>query len=247
VHPLGDASAVFGIGVAAGALGATVGGGSLLSVPFLIFLGLPPAVAIATDRFAGLGAGVAGGVRFWIGGRIVWRHVPCLAAASLVGALVGASALLRADPEVLRAAVGVLLVLLVPLLFARRDLGVVATSPTRLRLGVGLVLYLAIQVLAGFFGPGTGTLVFYVLMVCFGLTITQAVATQAIPFLLATVASLVLFAAADLVDYAHGIVLLAGTAVGGFAGAHLALAGGDRWVRRVFAVVVVAAALRLLL
>lgn len=47
---------VFLIGVVTGTVGALVGGGSLLSIPMLIVFGLPPQVAIATDRFAGLGA-----------------------------------------------------------------------------------------------------------------------------------------------------------------------------------------------
>jgi uncharacterized membrane protein YfcA len=48
-------TAVFLVGVAASVIGTMVGGGSLLSIPLLIFLGLPPQVAIATDRFAALG------------------------------------------------------------------------------------------------------------------------------------------------------------------------------------------------
>jgi uncharacterized membrane protein YfcA len=56
---------VFLIGVAAAVVGAMVGGGSLLSIPFLLFVGLPPQVAIATDRFAGLGAAVTSFYRFW--------------------------------------------------------------------------------------------------------------------------------------------------------------------------------------
>ena len=69
---------VFFVGVAAGALGAMVGGGSLLSIPFLIFLGLPPQVAIATDWFAGLGAALTAFFRLWLARKIVWRYVPVL-------------------------------------------------------------------------------------------------------------------------------------------------------------------------
>jgi uncharacterized membrane protein YfcA len=73
---------IFAIGVLASVVGTMVGGGSLLSIPFLIFLGLPPQVAIATDRFAGLGAGVTAFFRFRAAGRIMWRLVPQLALAS---------------------------------------------------------------------------------------------------------------------------------------------------------------------
>lgn len=243
----GGPAAVFVVGVATGALGATVGGGSMLSVPFLIFLGLPPAIAIATDRFAGLGAGLSGLYRYWVGGKITWQYVPLLAAASLVGSLVGAQALISSsDAEHLRTGVGVLLVLLVPLLFVGRNLGVSASATSTLRRSVGLCLYFAIQALAGFFGPGTGVLVFYVLMAFFGITITQVAGTQMVPFLVLTLSSLALFANANLVDYRIGLILMAGTAVGAYLGAHFAIERGDRWVRRLFAVIVVISAIRLL-
>lgn len=238
--------AVFVTGVAASTIGAMVGGGSLLSIPVLIFLGLPPHVAIATDRFAGLGAGVAALYRFFPSGKIVWRYVPALAVVSLAGSLVGAGALVRAEPGTLRVLLGVLLLVLLPLLFLRRDLGVATSKVCPGRLGVGVALYFAVQVLAGFVGGGTGTLIFYVLMSCFGITITQVAATQTVPFLVLTVSSLVVFAASGIVDYRTGLVLLAGTAVGGYLGAHMAVIRGDRWVRYVFAGVVLASALSLL-
>jgi uncharacterized membrane protein YfcA len=242
----GTAAAVFLVGVAASAIGAMVGGGSLLSIPFLIFLGLPPQVAIATDRFAGLGAAATAGYRYWRARKIVWRFVPALAAASLAGSLIGASALVRAEPGSLDTAIGVLLLAMVPVLFLSRDLGVAARETSRLRRANGLLLYFLIQALAGFFGGGTLTLIFYVLMAFFGVTVTQVVATQIVPFLVLSISSLALFASRGLIDYGLGIVLMAGAAVGGWLGAHAALAGGDRWVRRAFALVVLASAARLL-
>ena len=243
---MGTAIAVFLVGVAASAVGAMVGGGSLLSIPFLIFLGLPPQVAIATDRFAGLGAAATAGYRFWRARKIVWRYVPVLAVASLAGSVIGASALVRADPGSLDAVIGVLLVVLVPVLFLSRDLGVAPREVSLLRQALGLALYFLVQVLAGFFGGGTLTLIFYILMGFLGVTVTQVVATQILPFVVLSVSSLALFATRGLVDYRLGLVLMAGAAVGGYLGAHIAIASGDRWLRRVFAVVILASAARLL-
>jgi hypothetical protein len=238
---------VFFVGVAAGALGAMVGGGSLLSIPFLIFLGLPPQVAIATDRFAGLGAALTAFFRFWLARKIVWRYVPVLAAASLAGSLIGAGVLVNADPGSLNIVVGVLLLVLLPVLFLKRDLGVAPREASTLRVRVGLTLYFLVQVLAGFFGGGTGVLIFYILMSFFGVTIIQVAATQVLPFMVLTVSSMALFAANGIIDYRMGIVLMAGTAVGGYLGAHIAIQSGDIWVRRLFAVVVLVSATRLVL
>lgn len=240
-------SAVFVVGVAASIIGTMAGGGSLLSIPLLIFLGLPPHVAIATDRFAGLGVGATALYRFWPSGKIVWRHVPALALASLVGSLIGATWLIRAEPGALTAVVGALLLVLLPLLFLKPDLGVAPREVSRLRVRLGLVLYFLVQILAGFFGGGTGTLIFFILMSCFGATVTQVAATQILPFLALTLSSLLLFAFGGIIDYRFGTALLAGTAVGGYLGAHLAITRGDRWVRRVLAVIVLVSGVRLLL
>jgi hypothetical protein len=247
VTDAGIFSAVFVVGVAASIIGTMAGGGSLLSIPLLIFLGLPPHVAIATDRFAGLGVGATALYRFWPSGKIVWRHVPALALASLVGSLIGATWLIRAEPGALTAVVGALLLVLLPLLFLKPDLGVAPREVSRLRVRLGLVLYFLVQILAGFFGGGTGTLIFFILMSCFGATVTQVAATQILPFLALTLSSLLLFAFGGIIDYRFGTALLAGTAVGGYLGAHLAITRGDRWVRRVLAVIVLVSGVRLLL
>ncbi len=239
--------AVFLVGVLASTVGAMVGGGSLLSIPLLIFLGLPPQVAIATDRFGGLGAAVTALYKFWSAGRIVWRFVPALAVASLAGSLIGAGILLRFDSDALEPVVGLLVLALLPVLLLRRDLGLETRAVSRARVLMGLAVYFLVQVLAGFFGAGTGTLIFYTLMVFFGVTITQVAATQIVPFMVLTVSSLGLFAAGRIIDYRVGLVLLAGTAVGGYLGAHLALRSGEVWVRRLFALVVLASGARLLL
>lgn len=144
------ALAVFLVGIAASVIGAMVGGGSLLSIPLLIFLGLPRQVAIATDRFAGVGAGAAALYRFWPSGKIVWRYVPVLAVTSLAGSLIGATVLISVEPGALRGVVGALLLVLLPLLFPNSDLGVAPREVSSLRIRLGVMLYFLVQVLAGF-------------------------------------------------------------------------------------------------
>jgi uncharacterized protein len=236
---------VFLVGVAAAVIGATVGGGSLLSIPVLILVGLPPHVAIATDRFSGLGAALTALHRFSSAGKIEWHQVPALAALSLVGSLIGASLLTRATPELLQNLLAFLLLSLLPLVLLSRHLGLEPRpmSPGRKRLG--LVCYFAIQLLAGFFSAGTAPLIFYVLIACFGLTIIQASATQVIPFLVLALASSLVFAWNGLIDYRVGLVLLAGTTLGGYLGASLAVRSGELWIRRAFALGVTLAAARL--
>lgn len=218
----------------------------MISVPFLIFLGMSADVAVATDRLAGLGAGISALIKYRAANRIVWQFVPMLTLTSLVGALIGASILITAGEEAVETALGILMIALLPIVLLSRKLGVVRQRTTRAVVVSGVGLYFLVQVLAGFFGAGTGTLIFLILMGCLGLKITEAAATQVIPFLALTASTVLLFAVNNIIDYSAAVALFLGTLVGGYTGAQIAVSSGDVWVRRLFSLVVLGSALRLL-
>lgn len=238
---------VFLVGVVASFFGSMVGGGSLLSIPFLIFLGLPPQVAIATDRFGGIGAATTAFLKFKKAEKIVWKYIPLLAVISLAGSLIGANILLSVDPKILQKIAGVLLLVLLPFVFLKRDIGVERTETSKLKKIFGSIIYFFIQTFTGFFGAGTGPFIFYTLMIGFGLSIIEAVATQILPLLVLSVSSIAIFTLKGIINYKIGIILLAGMATGGYIGAHVALKKGSAWVKSLFVILVVIAATKLLL
>lgn len=87
----------------------------------------------------------------------------------------------------------------------------------------------------------------YILMLCFGLAITQSSATIKIPGFINATLSIIIFAIAGIIDYIVGMVLITGMLIGGYLGAKFAVKKGDMWVRALFAIVVVASAIKLLL
>lgn len=238
---------VFLVGAVASFFGSMVGGGSLLSIPFLIFLGLPPQVAIATDRFGGIGAATTAFFRFKKADKIVWKYIPLLSIISLAGALIGANILLSVNPEILQKVAGILLLTLLPFVFLKRDLGVKQIETSRIKKFFGAIVYFFIQTFTGFFGAGTGPFVFYTLMMGFGLSIIQAVATQILPLLILSVSSIMVFAFKGIINFEVGIILFVGMATGGYIGAHVALKKGSAWVKSLFVGLVVVAAVKLLL
>ena len=97
-----------------------------------------------------------------------------------------------------------------------------------------------------FFGGGGGTLVFYVFMAFFGFTIIQSSATNKIPWFVLGIISVVIFAMNGIINYLYGVFLIAGMFVGGYLGAHTAIKKGNRWVKIVFAIIVIASSIKLL-
>ena len=55
---------IFFVGMLASVMGTLIGGSSLFTIPTLILLGLPPHVAIGTDRFGIMGIAIAGWYKF---------------------------------------------------------------------------------------------------------------------------------------------------------------------------------------
>ena len=237
---------VFFVGVLASFIGAMVGGAGLLSIPLLIFLGLPPQMAVATNKFGGIGLSLGAVTKFWHAKKIDWRYMFPLCALGLAGAYLGSTLLLRIPQSLLSKMVGVLLLLMLPLLLIRQDMGVRKHIPTTLQRMTGYGVYFITMVYGAFFGAGSGTLLTYLLVFFFGLPMVEAMATQFIPWLLLSALSLLIYAAHGIVSYTYGIALFLGMLVGGYAGAHVAIKKGNAWVKLLFAIVVVALAVKLL-
>ncbi|MBI4093065.1 MAG: sulfite exporter TauE/SafE family protein [Candidatus Kerfeldbacteria bacterium] len=233
-------------GIAAGFFDSVIGAGGLVSIPSLVFLGLPPQVAIATDRLGSIGQTATAAFKFWKAKKIVWKYVPAFTIISLVGSVIGASILLNVNPAMLQSIVGYLLLALLPFIFLRRDIGIKGGKTSRPKMMLGLVIYFLIMIFAGFFGQGTGPMVFYALTYFLGFTMLEVLATGIVPWFVLSVSSLIIFALNGIVDYQVGIVLLIGMAVGGYAGAHVAIKKGDVWIKRLFALFVVVSAVKLL-
>ena len=237
---------IFITGLATGFFDSVIGAGGLISVPTLVFLGLPPQVAIATDRFGTIGQSFTAFLKFWKAKKIVWKYVFALSIISLAGSLLGANILVNVDPKILQKVVGVLLVILLPLIFLKKNIGLQQIETSKSRKIIGLALYFFIMIFGGLFGQGTGPLIFYTLTYFLGLTMIEVLATGVIPWFVLSLSSLIIFALNGIIDYKIGIVLLIGMAIGGYAGAHFAIQKGDVWIKRLFAAFVIVASIKLL-
>lgn len=238
---------VFLVGIVASFIGSIAGNGGLISIPFLIFLGLPPHVAIATNKMGAVGMGIGSISKFWKAKKIVWKYVPFFSVISLIGAYIGANMLLSVNEEVLNKIIGGILILLIPMLFMKKDFGIKTKDIGKTKKIFGYILYFCIMIFGGFFGGGAGSLILSTLMIFFGLTILEANATNHIPWLLLSAFSLIIFCINGIVNYEMGTALFLGMLIGGYLGTHTALKNGDQWVKVVFGIVVVVSGIKLLL
>jgi hypothetical protein len=224
------------IGVISGFIGGiTSGGGGMISLSFLIFLGLPPQVAVATDRVGGLGYAGGAILRFLKSKKIIFRYVLPLSVLSIIGAWIGANALISIDKNLLFKIIGIIIILLLPVVLWKKDLGVVCrTKRNGLILYLGFLLYFLLSIYDGFLGTAAGILIAYLFVFVLGMTYNEANATEKIPYLFNTLISLTIFASHQIINYSYAVALLSGTLIGGFLGAHLAIKKGEKVIRIVF-------------
>jgi uncharacterized protein len=216
----------------AGAMNAMAGGGTILTFPTLVFLGLPAITANATSCVALLPAGVASlfGYRREVGEHRRWLRTLFL--PSLLGGAVGSVLLLR-TPEKTFAFLAPLLILFATVLFmiqgvlSRRTLEEAPAAeldpsaiPAR-RWATAVLLQLGVATYGGYFGAGIGILMLTSLafMGLGDIHRMNAVKT----FLAACIngVSILVFVAGGLVDYHYGLVMAAAGILGGYAGARL--------------------------
>lgn len=238
-----------GAGLVAGTINSIAGGGSLLTIPLLIFIGLPPTVANATNRIGVFIGGIGATASFHRRGLIPHDWIRLAMAPSIVGVVLGTwAAMTVGDVAFERILAGVLVAgaawtIWQPL--TPPPAGEPA-APKPERRWLLRLAFLALGFYGGFIQAGIGFL-FLALFATNGLDLVRANAAK-IPLVLAyTAVSIPIFASAGLLDWRAGFAMAVGQYVGGVLGVHLQVLKGQAWVRNVMTAAIVAFALKLLL
>ncbi len=219
------------LGVVAGVVNTLVGGGTYLTLPILMLLGLPAKVANATNRFSVFFQGLAGaGTLHRHGAGSIKEALP-FAFASLVGAIPGAWIVVDLDEEVFRRIMGAVLLAGIGLMFVpRRESPAVDGEPLRRKVP-GILVALLFGFHCGFLGAGVGVLIMLTFPRLLGITLLRCVVIKVLVVLGGSLAGAVVFVVSGLVDWKVAVPLIIGNATGGALGGRLAIKGGDRWLR----------------
>ncbi len=245
-----DLSIIFFVGIIAGSFGTLVGGGSLITIPTLILLGLPPHTAIGTDRLGMTGVGTAGWYEFHRKRMISYRIGFIIGVPTMLGSMLGANLVLQIDEAIVKKAVALITVIIpVFILFVKPKIGI-EKSPYRIRnheFLIGAVASLFLGIYGGFYGAGTATFLSYVLIFLFRQTFLECAATIKIPALLLTSTAGSIFAINGAIHYPLAISLFMGTLTGSYVGAHYSDRIGNVWIKRLFFAIVLIMAIKLMI
>lgn len=241
-----DLIGVFLISVFASFFGAMVGGGGLITIPFFIFLGLPPQVAIATNKAGSLGLLVGSFLKYFRSGKIQWKVIIPFSVMAFFAGVFGSYFLLSIDTALLEKIIAVIILLLLILILIKRDLGLQHREVSILNKIFGYIFYFLALFWGAFFGGGFGVLVSYVLVYLFGFTMIETAATSKIPSFVMGVTAVVIYSFNGLIYLPFVIPVVLGMFLGGYLGASFAVLKGNKVVKLFFVLVVIFSAVKLL-
>ena len=227
---------LFFAGALGGALNSVAGGGSFIAFPALLFSGVPPIPANATNTIALWTAAAASGGAYRKRLDVPRRVLIPLLAASLIGGLAGAFLLLRTPAQTFMRVLP-WLTLGATLLFAfgrklaagRRS--VIAHEASAASLAAATAFQLCVAVYGGYFGGGMG-IVMLAMLAVLGMTDIHGMnALKAVMGFVINGVAVVTFIVARAVYWKHGTIMIAGGIAGGYLGAHYALKVPQVWIR----------------
>ncbi len=239
---------LFVVGIVAGILNTLAGGGSLLTLPLLIFMGLPSAVANGTNRIAIFCQNIFAIRGFSKRGVMPLQLALLCTPPALLGSWIGANLAIDLDDQVFKQVlalimIGVLIFTAVDPMkrFRQEDIQFGLWRKTLI-----VVSFFGVGIYGGFVQAGVGFLIITALLV-HGLDLVRINAIKVFVIFAYTFVALGVFIYHGQVDYSLGFALAAGNSIGGMIGPKLAVDKGHDWIKKVVSITVLIFALKLLL
>ncbi|MDP8245797.1 MAG: sulfite exporter TauE/SafE family protein [Candidatus Hinthialibacter antarcticus] len=238
---------VFAVGLIAGIINTLAGGGSLLTLPVLLFLGLPSPLANGTNRIAIWIQCVTAVARFRKSGvsdvkLCVWVSLP-----AVVGAILGAQVAVDIPDSVFRTLFAVIMLVVVAFIVWNpkpKSKTVQRYSPGRMVL-IGVVFFL-VGIYGGVFQAGVGYFLTAAFVLLCGLDLVSTASAKSLVVAIYTTFAMAVFIWNGQVDWFTAFILSLGNGLGGWIGGSIAVSKGEQWIRWALIVTVVAMAMKML-
>lgn len=237
---------LFLVALVAGFIDSIAGGGGLLTIPALMWAGLPPAAALATNKLQACGGSFFASVYFVRKGTVKLSDMKLAIGCALVGAAIGTTLVQMIDANILKTILPFLILAIGGyFLFSKKisdgDRARVLT-PT----AFAFTAALGVGVYDGFFGPGTGSFFALGFVTLAGFGLAKATAHAKVLNFATNISSLLFFALGGKVVWLLGLIMLAGQALGATLGSRLVLTQGTKIIRPLVVTMSLAMSIKLL-
>ncbi|MGE5702134.1 MAG: TSUP family transporter [Clostridia bacterium] len=229
--------AIFGF--VAAFIDSCVGGGGLISLPALLGLGIPMHMALGTNKLASTFASFTSSATFISMGKYDKKLMLILFPISFIGSFIGAKTVLFIPDQVLRTLVIVMLAAIFVYTLVNKKFGQETKFKgyTSFTLGLGIPLAFLIGFYDGFFGPGTGSFLIFVMVLVFGYDFVIGAGNGRILNFASNLAALLVFLLEGKVFIITGLTMGVAMIIGASLGSRMALKTGVKYVRPLFMLV----------
>lgn len=235
------------VGFFAGIINTLAGGGSLFTLPVLIFLGLPPAIANGTNRIAIVVQSLGGTFGYRSKGIHTFPFPIYLGISASIGAVIGAQIALKVDGALFNRILAVIMLIVGFLILIRRK-SLAMNLPERLKgkyLFYSILGFFLIGIYGGFINAGIGIVIMLFLNRLNRLSLLKTNATKVLVVMIYSAVSLALFAYNDAVNWKLGSLMALGTLFGALWASRWSVKKEDRVIRVAMLVTIFIMAIKL--
>ena len=240
--------AVIAAGIGAGFINTLAGSGSLITLPLLIFLGLPANVANGTNRVGVLFQNIIATESFRRQKVLDARGALILSVPAVFGSILGAQIAVSLNEARMRQVIGLLMVAMLvviivqPKKWLQGSLDKMEGRPSWLQ----ILIFFGIGVYGGFIQAGVGIFLLAGLVLGVGYNLVRANPVKNMIVLIFTISALIVFVLNDQVVWSVGLLLAVGNSTGAWIASKMAVKRGAGFVRYILIAVVVVSAANLL-
>ena len=235
-------------GIVAGFINTLAGSGSLITLPLLMFMGLPANVANGTNRIAILLQSLVGSTGFKKYGQLETRTGLWLAIPTILGSITGALFAIELNEIMMKRAIGVLLIVMFFLILFKPEVwlkGREVHKTSKISL-INIVVFFIIGIYGGFIQAGVGFFLLGGLVIGAGFDLVKANALKNLLVFLYTPFALIVFIIHNQVDYKAGLILAIGSMLGAWLATKTAMRRGTVFIRYVLLVAILGSAVKLI-
>ncbi|WP_111707962.1 sulfite exporter TauE/SafE family protein [Lutibacter citreus] len=235
------------VGFIAGSINTLAGGGSLLTLPILIFLGLPPTIANGTNRIAIIAQNIFTTAGFKSKGVITFPFSIYVAISALFGSILGAQIALDIKGETFNKILAIIMVVVVCYMVFNSKVKLSSTieRTSGKHLWFSIFLFFFVGVYGGFIQAGVGFIMLLILSSVNNFSLVKSNAIKVTVALIYTIAAVAVFAYNDKINWQMGLTLSIGNALGGWFVSRWSVKKGDGLVKKFLIVIVVIMAIKL--